>query len=243
MLTAAEIESLERAIVASVGPERVVEIAGWLVPLDDGAIGRAKSAAPLAHDADPNALEDIAQIYRAARLPPAFRVAETEGLEPVRAALAAGGYAPNNPTIMKLGTAAGLAALSDAPAELSHEPDSAWIACFAGEGFDPQDAAQRVRNLWRSPDVLFAAVREGEGVVAVGVVSFGGGWAGIHGMRTAPDQRRKGHASRILAAMGRAAAERGIERAALQVLEANPARNLYREAGFTLAWRYAYWSR
>jgi hypothetical protein len=43
--------------------------------------------------------------------------------------------------------------------------------------------------------------------------------------------------------MGRAAAERGIERAVLQVLEPNPARALYRQAGFAQAWRYAYWSR
>jgi len=243
MLTVAEIECLERSIVASVGPAKVVEIAGWLVPLDDGAIGRAKSATPLVHQADPGAIDDIERIYRAARLPPAFRIAETEGLAPVRAALAERGYAPKNPTIMKVGAAEGLAALSDAPAELFDRPDAAWIACFGGEGFDPEEAAQRMRNLTRSPDVLFAAVRDGERALAVGVVSFGGGWAGIHGMRTAPDQRRRGHASRVLAAMGRAAAARGIGRAVLQVLEPNPARILYRQAGFSQAWRYAYWSR
>jgi N-acetylglutamate synthase len=231
-----DIEPLERAIVASVAPERVVEIAGWLVPLDDGAIGRAKSAAPLAHDADPDAVADIEQIYLAARRPPAFRVAESEEL-------LARGYAPHTPTIMKTGTAAGLAALSTDPAELFAQPDAAWIAAFTGEGFDPEEGAQRVRNLTRSPGALFAAVREAARTTAVGVVSFGHGWAGVHGMRTAPDARRQGHAGRVLAAMGRAAQQRGVERAVLQVVEDNPARRLYRAAGFTQAWRYHYWAK
>lgn len=243
MLAPTDIAALERSIVASVGPERVLEIGDWLAPLDDGAIGRAKSAVPLVHTADFEAIDRIEQAYEAAGLPPAFRVAETEGLQPIIVALLARGYSPNTPTVMKLGTSAGLAALSDRPAALSDRPDAAWIACFAGEGFDPEEGAQRVRNLTRSPDVLFAAVREGERAVAVGVVSFGHGWAGIHGMRTAPDQRRKGHASRVLAAIGRAAQARGIERACLQVQEPNPARSLYRQAGFTALWRYAYWSR
>jgi len=242
-LSDTDIESLERAIVASVAPERAVEIAGWLVPLDPGAIGRARSAVPLAHDADPGVVGDIEQIYLAARLPPAFRIAETETLGPVREALAARGYAPATPTIMKLGAPAGCVALSDDPAELRETPDAAWIACFAGEGFDPQEAESRIRNLMRSPGALFAAVHGCGRTLAVGVVSFGRGWAGVHGMRPAPDQRRKGHASRILAAIGRAAGERGIDRAYLQVVEDNPARSLYRAAGFTPAWRYHYWRK
>lgn len=241
MLSGAEIETLERSIVESVAPERIVEIAGWLVPLDPGAIGRAKSAVPLTHGLDPGAISEIERIYLAAGLPPAFRVAETGALAPVRKALAARGHRPQTPTIMKIGGVEGLIALSDQPAELLGAPDAAWTACFAGDGFDPEEAAGRIRNLTRSPDALFAAVRQGERTVAVGVVSFGHGWAGVHGMRTAPDQRRKGHASRILAALGRVAAARGVTRTVLQVVEDNPARILYRAAGFSALWRYHYW--
>lgn len=242
VVDASAIETLERAIVAAVAPEQVVEMGGWLVPLDDGAIGRAKSAVPLAHAADAGAIEDVEQVYRAMRRPPWFRLAETDGLAPARDELLRRGYRPHTPTIMKVGTAGQAAALGDDAVELSGSPDADWIATFAGEGFDPEEGAQRVRNLTRSPDVLFGAVREGERTVAVGVVTFGHGWAGVHGMRTAPDQRRKGHAGRILAAFGRAAAERGTERMFLQVVEDNPARSLYRAAGFRPAWRYSYWS-
>jgi ribosomal protein S18 acetylase RimI-like enzyme len=243
LLNAVEIESLERSIVAGVAPDEVVEIAGWLVPIDDGPIGRAKSAVPLAHAADPEAISDVEQIYLAARRRPAFRMAETDGLAAARDELRRRGYRPHTPTIMKSGTAAGLMALSDQPGELLERPDAGWAAAFAGDGFDPEEGAQRVRNLARSPGAVYAAVREGERTTAVGVVSFGHGWAGIHGMRTAPERRRQGLASRVLAALGRAARDRGVERVFLQVTEENPARSLYRAAGFTQAWRYYYWAR
>ncbi|MFC3069825.1 GNAT family N-acetyltransferase [Phenylobacterium soli] len=243
MLSAAEIESLERSVVAAVAPERVVEMAGWLVPLDAGPIGRAKSAAPLVHDADPEAVADVEQIYGAIRLPPAFRLAETPGLAPVRDELIRRGYRAETPTIMKTGSAAGLTTLSDRPAELLAAPDEAWAACFTGEGFDPEEGAARVRNLARSPDALFGAVREGDRTVACGVVTFNHGWIGVHGMRTAPDARRQGLAGRILAAFGREAQGRGIDRVVLQVTEENPARSLYRSAGLNPVWRYHYWTR
>lgn len=243
LLSASDIERLERAIVASVAPNEVREAGGWLVPLDDGDIGRAKSAVPLSHAADPGPIGDVEAIFEAAGLPAAFRLAETAGLAGAEAEFRRRGYVPHTPTIMKLGTAAGLAALTEQSAELSAAPDAAWIAAFTGDGFDPAEGRARVRNLARSPDALFAAVREGERVLAVGVVTFGDGWTGIHGMRTAPDARGKGCASRILASFGRAARARGVERAVLQVKEDNPARSLYRKAGFEKAWRYSYWAR
>jgi GNAT superfamily N-acetyltransferase len=243
VIAEADIGSLERSIVASVAPDRTVEIGAWLVPLNDGAIGRAKSAVPLRHDADPAAIADIEAVYAAAGLPPAFRIAETAALAEVRDALARRGYAPHTPTIMKIGTAAGLAALGGEPAELFAKPDAAWIAAFTGDGFDPQEGASRVRNLARSPDALFAAVREGDRTLAVGLGSFGGVWVGVHGMRTAPEGRRRGFASRILCAIGREAQRRGLDRAVLEVVEDNPARSLYRAAGFEYAWRYQYWAK
>ncbi|MDB5494304.1 MAG: acetyltransferase, family, partial [Phenylobacterium sp.] len=122
MIPPADIESLERSIVAAVAPQRVVEIAGWLVPLDDGPIGRAKSAVPLAHAADPDAVADIEQVYQAARLPPAFRLAETDSLADLRNELKRRGYVARTPTLMKTGTAAGLVALAGAAAEILNTP-------------------------------------------------------------------------------------------------------------------------
>jgi GNAT superfamily N-acetyltransferase len=90
--------------------------------------------------------------------------------------------------------------------------------------------------------MLFGRVRDGDRTVAVGVMSFGFGWAGVHGMRTAPQRRGEGLAGRVLAGLAEAATARGIDRVFLQVEEGNaPARALYARAGLAPVWRYHYW--
>ena len=239
-----DIDSLERANVAGVAPAKVVEIGGWLVPLDDGAIGRGKSAVPLRHDLDASALSEIEAAYWTEGLTPAFRVADKPGLRVVRDALATRGYVTDKPTVVEIGDVDRLARLRDTPGDLLSEPDEAWGAVFLGEGFDPEDGASRVAALTRSPDAMYGFVREAGRTVAVGCVPFGYGWAGIHGMRTDVECRGRGLASQVLAALGRATQARGITRVFLQVEEGNKdARSLYRKAGFQPVWPYRYWSR
>jgi len=238
-----DVEGIERATVRAVAPARVLEIDGWLAALDRGTIRRASSAVPLRHDADPTALDAIEAAYRAENLTPAFRIADAPALQPVRAALGARGYASEQPTLVKIGDAARLAALHSTPGDRLDRPDAGWAAVFMGEGFDPADGANRVAALSRSPDAVYGAVRVAGVTVAVGVATFAPGWAGVHGMRTALDHRGRGHASQVLAALGCAIQARGLDRVFLQVEETNPARSLYRKAGFSQAWRYHYWSR
>jgi N-acetylglutamate synthase len=242
-MDAADVESLERSTVEGVAPGEVLEIGGWLVPLDDGAIRRAKTAVPLRHDLGPQALNDIEAAYWTKGLPPAFRIAETPGLQAVRDALTQRGYVSEIPTVVKVGDVDRLAAVRDRPGELLAEPDDAWASVFLGEGFDAVEEASRVAALTRSPDALYAAAQEDGRTVAVGCITFGHGWAGIHGMRTDAARRGRGLASTVLATLGRAAQARGIERVFLQVQEGNDARSLYRKAGFEYGWLYRYWSR
>ena len=241
-LAPSDIESLERATLSPVAPPEVLEIDGWLVPLEDGPIGRAKSAVPLRHDLGPQALDAIEAAYGARSLKPAFRVADEPGLGAVRAALEARGYRPEQPTVAMTAPAATVATFAVPFADLLEQPDEAWSEVFLGEGFDPEEGAFRARRLSQAPDALYGAVREGGRTVAVGVVSFGHGWAGVHGMRTAADQRGRGHAGAILAAFGRLALDKGVERVFLQVETGNPARGLYRKAGFSPLWEYQYWA-
>jgi GNAT superfamily N-acetyltransferase len=237
----ADVESLERATVEAVAPPQVLEIDGWLVPLDNGTIGRAKSAVPLRHDVGADALDDIETAYRERGLKPAFRIADLASLGPVSAALAGRGYAVQQSTVVKTGLSSQLAAFSEASVRILSEPDEAWAAVFLGQGFDPVDGAHRVAALSRAPDALYAAAGEAGSTHAVGVITFGQGWAGVHGMRTAQDHRGKGYASAILGALGRAAQDRGVRRVLLDVEEANPARRIYRAAGFSAVWTYRYW--
>ncbi|MDB5499182.1 MAG: acetyltransferase, family [Phenylobacterium sp.] len=240
-MDASEIGALERDTVAAVAPPQTLEIGGWLVPLDNGTIGRAKSAVPLSHDVGPDALGEIEAVYRDRGLKPAFRMADVPSLQPVCAELARRGFSAQQPTVFKTGSIAQLAAFSEGSARVLNKPDDAWGAVFLGEGFDPADGAHRVAALTCSPDAVYGAAGEGGETQAVGVMSFGARWAGIHGMRTAPAHRGKGLASAILAALGRAAQARGVSQVFLQVEEANPARAIYRRAGFMPVWRYHYW--
>lgn len=240
-LSAADIEAMERATVAAVAPPEVLEIGGWLVPLDDTTVGRAKSAVPLSHAPRLDVLPDVIAAYESRGLTVNLRIADL--LDDARKTLTGLGFHAYKPTLVKIGDVAKLAAFADGGVQLMDAPDDGFASVFLGEGFDPEDGAQRVRVLKRSPDAVFAAVRDGGRTVAVGCGSLNDGWGGIHGMRTAPDQRGRGHAGRILAALGRAMQARGVEKVQLQVEEPNPARSLYRKAGFTAAWRYEYWTR
>ena len=237
----AAVEALERATVEAVAPAKLLEIAGWLVPLDDGPISRSKSAVPLDHAAGPEALSDIEAAYWTEGLRPAFRLADFSGLTGVREALAQRGYEGAQPTVVQVGDVARLAAFRDQPGEIMDRPDADWGAVFLGKGF--ADGERRVAQLARAPDALYGAARENGEIVAVGVVTFGHGWAGLHGLRTVQDRQGRGLASQVMAALGRAAAERGLTKVFLQVEEANPARSLYRKAGFIDAWTYRYWRR
>jgi N-acetylglutamate synthase len=237
-----EIESLERATVAAVAPLEVVEIGGWLVPPREHPMGRGRCAVPLHHDLGPAALDEIEAAYRVRSLPPRFRIAEVDSLEPLRRALAARGYQPHQPTAIEVGDIARLAAFADGPVRLLERPDTDWTAVFTGDGFDPKEGGERVAFLSRSPGAIFAAAGEGA-TQAVGVASFGHGWAGIHGMRTTPAARGKGLAAQILGALGREIQAREMLGVALQVEEANPARRIYRRAGFEPVWTYRYWTR
>ncbi|HEX5377483.1 MAG TPA: GNAT family N-acetyltransferase [Phenylobacterium sp.] len=247
MVTPADIEAIERATLAAVAPEEMLEIGGWLVGLDSGSIRRAASAAPLAHDL-PGAgpiLDEIEAAYAARGLPPAFRIADAPGLAPVREELARRGYGFEQPTLVKVATVADVRGVTDRPrAEVAERPDDAWAAVFLGDGFDPVDGAYRVKALSRSPGARFGSVRDGGRTVAVGCGAYGQGWVSFHGMRTDLSRRGEGLAARVLAGLADEAERRGVARAFLQVEEKNaPARALYRRAGFQQAWRYFYWSR
>ncbi len=238
-----DIESLERATVEGVAPADIQEIGGWLVPLSDSAIQRAKSAVPLRHDLDTSAIDLIEAAYWSTGLKPAFRVAEAEGLLSVRELMIKRGYLEGKSTLVKVGDVARVAALRDTPGEIMDSPDDDWGDVFVGPGFDRIDGVSRVAALTRSPDAVYGRVRESGRTVAVGVGTFGHGWLGIHGMRTDAACRGRGLASQVLAALGRAAEARGITRAFLQVEADNDARSLYRKASFVQAWRYRYWTR
>lgn len=246
MITASDVEAIERATLVAVAPDRVVEIGDWLVPLSAGTVGRAKSAAPLRHDIGREAakLDEIEAAYHDAGLPAAYRVAEAPSLEAIRADLRRRGFHAEQPTDVKITTSAEMAAVNATAASTFPQPPPGWSDVFLGPGFDPIDGNFRVEALTRAQGSAYAAVqREGQ-TVAVGVASFGYGWASVHGMRTHQAWRGQGLAGEVLAGLAHEALGRGITRVFLQVESGNaPALALYGRAGFRTAWQYNYWRR
>ncbi|MFC3683549.1 GNAT family N-acetyltransferase [Hydrogenophaga luteola] len=245
-LTVADIESIERATLTAVAPERVEALDGWLLPMDHGTVGRAHSAVPLHHEAHPPALIDtIVQRYRDAGLRPVLRLPDVPEFEPWWPELRAQGFRREQPTLTQTGALDGLLALAPNTdgVSLDPRPDAAWMAMFLGEGLDPVDGASRSKALSRAEGMLFVSLREGGGeTLACGAACFAQGWLSMHGLRTAASRRGRGLAGRMIRAMALEAQRRGITRAFLQVDASNePALALYRRAGMTTAWSYAYW--
>jgi len=240
----ADIESLERATLQAVAPEVVDRLPGWLLPMDHGTVGRARSAVPLSHASpDPAALAGITARYRERGFAPAFRLPEVPAFGAMARELLAQGWQRAQPTLTQIAAVADLLVLPGGPgAALAGRPDAGWTAMFLGEGFDPVDGASRSAALARAQGTLFASVVEDGQTIACGAASYSHGWLGVHGMRTAAARRGQGLASRLLRAMAAEAQRQGIDRVFLQVDAGNaPAQALYRRAGFTTAWPYAYY--
>jgi GNAT superfamily N-acetyltransferase len=246
MPSAADIEAIERATLQAVAPEVVETLPGWLLPMDGGTVGRAQSAVPLHHSRpDARVLDAVLERYAARGFAPVFRLPDLPAFEDLQQALLQRGFVREQPTLTQTAPIDSLLAPQpDLAATLADVPDPAWMAMFLGKGLDPVDGASRARSLARATGTRFASLRDGDETLACGAASFGHGWLGLHGMRTAAAQRGRGLAERLVRAMAREAAQRGIVQAFLQVDAGNaPALALYRRLGFSTAWPYAYWRR
>ncbi len=244
------VESIERATLAALAPSPLEEIEGWLIPLDRGTVGRAKSAVPMHHGKPDGPEETIIDLiegrYSAHGLTPMFRLPDVATFDSVRSVLIQRKYNPGKPTLVQTGRTSFVDPYPGfVPAEVQSFADDEWASVFLGEGFDPVDGASRVETLRRAQGSLFAQIRnERGGSVAAGALALSHGWASIHGMRTTTSHRRRGLARRVLTTLAQEAAGRGYTRMVLQVEASNTgALQLYAGCGFQTAWSYSYWTQ
>ncbi len=157
---------------------------------------------------------------------------------------------------------AALAPVGDLDADVSavrltREPDAAWLSRY--QRFSTP-GPQVLRVLGSGPSVWFATVAgggsggsageaSGEGAgegsggdeppAAIGRCVVDGRWAGFMAVEVAPEHRRRGLATAVMAALARRALDEGASAAWLQVEEDNEgARALYDGMGFAPHHRY-----
>jgi ribosomal-protein-alanine N-acetyltransferase len=107
------------------------------------------------------------------------------------------------------------------------------LARLHATAFAPAWAPDEIGRLLDHPGAVGLALGGHEGIVAFGIGRVAADEAEILTIVTAPDQRRKGFASRVLSALEDALLGRGAATLFLEVAEDNaPAQSLYRGAGF-----------
>ncbi|MFI6035501.1 GNAT family N-acetyltransferase [Streptomyces sp. NPDC051315] len=114
---------------------------------------------------------------------------------------------------------------------LTREADEAWLARYQRKGVS--EVALQV--LGSGPSVWFASVpgEEGAAPAAIGRCVVDGRWAGFAAVEVDPEQRRRGLATTVMAALAHRALEEGASAAWLQVEDDNAAaRALYGGMGF-----------
>ncbi|MFW3461956.1 GNAT family N-acetyltransferase [Streptomyces microflavus] len=122
---------------------------------------------------------------------------------------------------------------------LTREPDEAWLSRY--QRFSTP-GPHVLRVLGSGPAVWFATVAGEAGAeapAAIGRCVVDGRWAGFMAVEVAPEHRRRGLATSVMAALARRALDEGASAAWLQVEEDNEgARALYDGMGFAAHHRY-----
>ncbi|WDT57394.1 GNAT family N-acetyltransferase [Streptomyces sp. G7(2002)] len=238
--------ALELQTVAARGWPAVetARLGEWTLRASGGFTRRANSVLPLGDPGVPleTALERIGQWYDERGLPPVIVVATGREDADARldAELAERGWADERHTTVRI---AALAPLADTAADLSgvtlsREPGADWLALYNRTGeADPSAQTTRtaLRVLTGGPSVWFATVHGADGgTAAIGRLVVDGRWAGFAALEVAPAARRRGLATRVMAALAERALEEGASAAYLQV-EADNAGALafYDRLGFT----------
>ncbi|MFD8470144.1 GNAT family N-acetyltransferase [Streptomyces cyaneofuscatus] len=220
----------------------------WRLRAAGGFTRRANSALPLGDPGLPlgEAFGRVERWYEERGLPPYIQTATgAEGTqEALCAELERHGWRREVTAEVRI---AALAPVGDLDAEvsavrLSRAPDEAWLSRY--QRFSTP-GPHVLRVLGGGPSVWFATVAddedEGRGgaPAAIGRCVVDGRWAGFMAVEVAPEHRRRGLATSVMAALARQALEEGASAAWLQVEEDNEgARALYDGMGFAAHHRY-----
>jgi ribosomal protein S18 acetylase RimI-like enzyme len=240
------VPTIEERAFAAWPAEEVEEVDGWRLRATRGVTRRANSVWPGATHGPLTPAARIARaedFYRTRALPAIFQISPATWPPGLDGLLAARGYRREAPVSVQIADARGWAARDGAIAtRLDAEPGADWldISCRQGR-FAAVEGVYRALLTRIGRRAVFALATLDGQPAAVGLGVVEGGWCGVFSMHTLGAQRRKGLACAILAALGRHARERGVDRLYLQVERDNaPAAALYARFGFAELYGYHY---
>jgi N-acetylglutamate synthase len=219
---------------------------GWLLGYRPGPTKRLRCVNPFY----PSSLPVGAKIarcvafYRAAGLPPLFRLLPFSQPPGLDAELERGGWARFEPTLVQVAdlVAPRVPAVPAHAVEIVPVPE--WVDATAALLDAAADMLPQLRERARTYPLpqAGAVVRCDGEVVAGGLVKLEGDAAGLFALATAPALRGRGYGRAVVAALLAEARRQGARRAYLQVTASNAAATaLYARFGFATA--YDYWYR
>ena len=244
-----DLRRVEEVSLNALQTQRQLFYDGWLLRVSPGKARRARSVNAHFGSTLPigQKIAYCERLYEARGLPVLFRM--TPFVHPANLGdeLAARGYEAFDPTLVQV------KALAHPP-----EPRACDGVDIASPGIDAfadavallQESSPEQRDAYHermahAPQVSrYLVAYAGGRIVGVGTAMLEDGLAGIFSMATAPDMRRRGIASAVLARLLAWSWEHGAAHAYLQVDAQNrDALPVYRNAGFATAYTYWYCAR
>jgi len=242
--TAAGLEPIARAAWP---PRETLTVGGWICRFTAGYSHRANSVAALGFPEGADLAAAIARVesaYAARGLAPMFHITPLSAPAELEAVLTARGYVQVCPTSVMIAEIDELSSAAGEPGEIRFvdRGDGDFAALVVDASHSTADGNERLDILSRVPSPHACVLALNDGVpIACGLAVVQDGWAGFFLMRTNSRQRRRGHARRVMGALGAWSKDAGATRGYLQVEDDNlPARALYARAGFRDAYGYRF---
>ncbi|MFT2749726.1 GNAT family N-acetyltransferase [Clavibacter sp. Sh2036] len=229
---------------------------GWILRAAGGVTKRANSVLPAGPVDDTDAALDAVEAFADRHgIDPCVQVSPASEPADLAARLTARGYVAEARTLVQVADAGAVVArLAEAggadPAlalalTVADAPDDAWLdAWWSVDGRGGTAELAVARGVLARGPAVYAAVRDGDRVLATARLALVGRWGGLFAVATRPEARRRGLSRAAMGAVVGAGVERGITDLWLQVVAENDgALALYDGLGFQPASRYEYWAR
>jgi GNAT superfamily N-acetyltransferase len=222
-------------------------VGGWRLRHTGGVTRRANSVWPneVAGSLSlERRLQEVSAFYRARGLPALYQISGAAGPPGLDDELARRGYTLEAPVAVQVADAvdARPGLVPGIEVRIDETVTPAWfdISAHQGRFAAAADIYRGLLERLRGRSLFALALDDGR-PAAVGLGVIDGEWLGVCSMLTLGAHRRRGLGGAILGALATAAASRGCAQLYLQVeLDNEPARALYRRAGFREAYRTHY---